>query len=80
MQVQPHEGFKLWHLITVGVASVGGWEAVRRTIKKFFGAAIEAMPPLPDKATWGQRWLYGILKSFATPGKVATILAENGDH
>jgi hypothetical protein len=66
-----------WTLVGTAVASMGGWEVIRRTLKQFFGAAIEAMPPLSDKATWGQRWLYAALKSIATPGKVAEVLAAN---
>jgi hypothetical protein len=70
-----HEGFKLYQVWLAVLAGAGGWEGIRRTLKAFFGTAIESMPPLPANATWGQKWLYATLKAIATPGKIATILA-----
>ena len=61
------------------VAASGGTitgAAAMRWVKKAWGAAIEAMPPLPVGATWRQQWLYQALKAVATPAKAGA--AGNG--
>ena len=72
MQVQPehiHHGFTVYHLVASLFVGGGTWEAVRRTLKKFFQVVIENMPPLPADATWMQRLWYGVLRSYGTPGR-----------
>ena len=56
-----HEGFKLWHLFV----TAGGTAVVQRILTE----AVTSMPPLPDIATWDQKWIYALAHAIATPVK-----------
>lgn len=68
----PAHEYHLWHLIVTGIASAGGGAAVWKWISDKYRAIIEAMPPLPDNASWKQKWLYAALHTIAQPSKAVS--------
>lgn len=68
MQIQPHT-FHTWHMLLNSALSGTAGAAVMKWVKDKWGPIIEAMPPLPANATWGQTWLYNALHAVAKPGK-----------
>ena len=43
--------------------AAGGTAVVQRILTEM----IMSMPPLPENATWGQKWLYAAAHAIATP-------------
>lgn len=68
------EQWHFYHVVLSGLGAIGGWEGIKATLRGASNKVINAMPPLPENATWRERWLYAIAKAFASKEVVAASL------
>jgi hypothetical protein len=70
------EHWHLWHVVSSAIGAIGGWEAVKATVRGVANKIINAMPPLPANANWRQTWFYNIAKAFASEDAIAAHLMK----